>query len=96
MGRTDPRLVDRLVDSDPALRRQGERDVVHEPEVVWAATRARRHRGLRCAAGGAPGPRGAAGGAFFPSDVIEAGPDVPQEPGQPWTATTWTLNALQE
>ena len=62
MGRTDPRLVDRLVDSDPALRRQGERDVVHEPEVVWAATRARRHRGLRCAAGGAPGSRGAVGG----------------------------------
>ena len=24
------------------------------------------------------------------------GPNPPQEPGQPWTATTWTLNALRE
>ena len=67
---TDPSLVGWLLDSDPALRWQVERDLVHAPEVVWAATRAR--------------------------DVIGAGPDVPQEPGQPWTATTWSLNALRE
>ena len=31
-----------------------------------------------------------AGGAYFPADATE------DEPGQPWTATTWSLNALRE
>jgi len=31
-----------------------------------------------------------AGGANFPADATQA------EPGQPWTATTWSLNALRE
>lgn len=33
-----------------------------------------------------------AGGAYFPAGFAEA----PEEPGQPWTATTWCLNALRE
>ena len=31
-----------------------------------------------------------AGGAYFPADATK------DEPGQPWTATTWSLNALRE
>lgn len=98
MGMTDPSLVDWLLDSDPALRWQVERDLVHEPEVVWAATRARvATEGFGAQLVALQDPDGQwAGGAYFPRDVIEAGPDAPQEPGQPWTATTWSLNALRE
>jgi hypothetical protein len=41
------------------------------------------------------GPDGQwAGGAFFPSDFDFDGPEA--EDGQPWTATTWTLNSLRD
>lgn len=33
--------IEGLLDSDPALRWQVERDVLHEPAEVWEATRAR-------------------------------------------------------
>ena len=36
-----PRLLEWLLDSDPALRWQVERDLAHEPPEVWEATRAR-------------------------------------------------------
>jgi hypothetical protein len=35
-----------------------------------------------------------AGGAFFPADFDFPGPEAGQ--GQPWTATTWSLNSLRE
>ncbi|MFD9697964.1 squalene cyclase [Lentzea sp. NPDC059081] len=81
-----------LLDSDPALRWQVERDLVGEPAEVWQATRAR----VACEGFGArllaeQGSDGMwAGGAFFP-----AGFDGKEE-GQPWTATTWSLNSLRE
>ena len=79
-----------LLDSDPALRWQVERDLVRAPREVWEATRARVGRegfGARLLAlQGADGMW--AGGAFFPQGFAGG--------GQPWTATTWSLNSLRE
>ena len=95
-----------LLDSDPTLKWQVERDLLAEPERVWGATRDRmategfasRMLALQDADGQWDG------GAFFPQTREWAGEDPPQEwidqsestPGQPWTATTWTLNALRD
>lgn len=81
-----------LLDSDPALRWQVERDVEHAPPQVWQATRdrvAREGFGARLLALQDPDGQWA-GGAFFPHDATE------DEQGQPWTATTWSLNTLRE
>jgi hypothetical protein len=37
-----------------------------------------------------------AGGAFFPAGFDFDGPEAAPGAGQPWTATTWTLNTLRE
>ncbi|MEO6085591.1 MAG: squalene cyclase, partial [Umezawaea sp.] len=37
-----------------------------------------------------------AGGAYFPGDFDFNGPEAAQDAGQPWTATTWTLNTLRD
>ena len=85
-----------LLDSDPTLRWQVERDLLHEPPEVWQATKARiatEGFGARLLAlQDADGQW--AGGAFFPSDFDFEGSEAAG--GQPWTATTWTLNALRE
>ncbi|WIX90733.1 squalene cyclase [Amycolatopsis sp. DG1A-15b] len=84
-------LLARLRDTDPALRWQVERDLAGEPPAVWEATRARiasEGFGARLLAAQDPDGRWA-GGAFFP-----AGHHGDED--QPWTATTWTLNALRE
>ncbi|MFD6068189.1 prenyltransferase/squalene oxidase repeat-containing protein [Amycolatopsis lurida] len=81
-----------LLDSDPALRWQVERDLAHEPPEVWEATRARiatEGFGARLLAHQDPDGQWA-GGAFFPAGFTGA------EGGQPWTATTWSLNTLRE
>lgn len=81
-----------LLESDPSLRWQVERDLAAEPEDVWRTTRAR----VPVAGFGAQllshqDEDGRwAGGAYFPADATQ------DEPGQPWTATTWSLNALRE
>lgn len=82
-----------LVDSDPALRWQVERDLLDEPSDVWEATRARvaiEGFGARLLALQDPDGQWA-GGAFFPANF-----DGSQAPGQSWTATTWSLNSLRE
>jgi hypothetical protein len=87
-----------LLDQDPALRWQVERDLLHEPAVVWEATRARVATdgfGARLLAHQDDDGRWA-GGAFFPADFDFHGPEARPEAGQPWTATTWSLNALRE
>ena len=89
-------LIAWLLDSDPALRWQVERDLVGESSAVWEATRTRiategfgqRLLALQDADGQW------AGGAFFPKDFDFDGPEGSE--GQPWTATTWTLNTLRE
>ncbi len=87
-----------LLDSDPALRWQVERDIEGAPEEIWTATRARvttEGYGARLLAlQDADGQW--AGGAFFPKDYDFHGPEAAEGAGQPWTATTWTLNALRE
>ncbi|CAM3540238.1 squalene cyclase [Kibdelosporangium persicum] len=82
-----------LRDSDPALRWQVERDLIGEPSEVWQATRthiATEGFGARLLALQDSDGQWA-GGAFFP-----AGFRSEQGAGQPWTATTWTLNLLRE
>ena len=37
-----------------------------------------------------------AGGAYFPGDFDFHGPETADDAGQPWTATTWTLNTLRD
>ena len=82
-----------LLDSDPALRWQVERDLVRAPSAVWEATRARvATEGFGARLLALQDPDGQwAGGAFFPADFDEEGPEGAEGAGQPWTATTWTL-----
>jgi hypothetical protein len=82
-----------LRDSDPALRWQVESALLREPPEVWEATRAKvatEGFGARLLAHQDPDGQWA-GGAYFPADA-----DPATEVGQPWTATTWSLNALRE
>lgn len=83
-----------LLDHDPALRWQVERDLADAPDEVWQATRdcvAKEGFGARLLSHQDPDGQWA-GGAFFP-----AGHDfADQEADQPWTATTWALNSLRE
>ncbi|MCX4091648.1 squalene cyclase [Nocardia sp. alder85J] len=84
-----------LTDSDPTLRWQVERDLLHAPPEVWTATRARiatEGYGARLLALQDPDGQWA-GGAFFPADFDF---HTRETSGQPWTATTWTLNTLRE
>ncbi len=93
----DRALIDWLLDSDPALRWQVERDLVGAPEAVWQATRARvvtEGFGARLLALQDPDGQWA-GGAFFPGRDFRVPGDAEGE-GQPWVATTWSLNALRE
>jgi len=88
-------VTDWLLDSDPALRWQVERDVLYLPDEVWQATRARvatEGFGARLLAHQDPDGQWA-GGAFFPADFDWSTIDTA---GQPWTATTWSLNSLRE
>ena len=91
-------ILDWLVESDPALRWQVERDLVHSPEHVWEATRSRvSSEGLGARLLALQEPDGQwAGGSYFPGDFDFNGPEAAEGAGQPWTATTWALNALRE
>ncbi len=90
-------LEDWLLEADPALRWQVERDIIGAPEGIWRSTRARvatEGFGARLLALQASDGQWA-GGAYFPRDgdqAAESGGDK----GQPWTATTWALNSLRE
>jgi len=90
-------IITWLLDSDPALRWQVERDLLGEPAESWKATRARvgtEGFGARLLA--LQDVEGTwAGGAFFPADFDFRGDEMRRD-GQPWTATTWTLNSLRE
>jgi hypothetical protein len=90
----DVKFQDWLLNTDPALRWQVERDLTGAPEEVWQATRARvATEGLGAELLAHQDPDGQwAGGAYFPARRnFES-----QEPGQPWTATTWSLNTLRD
>lgn len=89
-------LLEWLLDSDPALRWQVERDLAGAPDDVWQATRARvATEGFGARLLALQDPDGQwAGGAYFPGDFDFDSAEA--EEGQPWTATTWSLNALRE
>ena len=94
----EPTLLDWLLDSDPALRWQVERDLAGAPPEVWEATRARMTReGAAARLLALQDPDGQwAGGAYFPHDFDFKGPEAAEGAGQPWSATTWTLNTLRD
>jgi hypothetical protein len=94
----DPALIRWLLDSDPALRWQVERDIVGADAGAWQETRARvASEGFGARLLALQDPDGQwAGGAFFPADFDFHGPEAAEGAGQPWTATTWTLNTLRE
>jgi hypothetical protein len=90
----DPHLRDWMLNTDPALRWQVERDLVGTDPEIWQATRARiATEGMGAELLSHQDPDGQwAGGAYFPG-----GWDFEStEPGQPWTATTWSLNTLRD
>ena len=92
--RLSPGLTAWLLDTDPALRWQVERDLLAEPEEVWGATRLRvTTEGIGARVLAAQDPDGRwAGGAFFPAGWTE---EKMRTQPQPWTATTWALNDLR-
>jgi hypothetical protein len=94
----NPETLDWLLDADPALRWQVERDLADARPEVWSATRARMAEegfGARLLAlQDADGQW--AGGAYFPGDFDFHGAEAGEDAGQPWTATTWTLNTLRD
>ena len=85
-----------LLDSDPALRWQVERDLLGESAEVWEATRARvATEGFGAVLLAKQDPDGQwAGGSYFPAGYF--GSAEAEEPGQPWIATTWSLKDLRE
>ena len=95
MSPTD--VISWLLDSDPALRWQVERDLLDAPPSQVEATRARIPvEGFGAALLAKQDPDGQwAGGAFFPAGFFDD-PANQNLPGQPWTATTWTLTTLRE
>lgn len=94
----DEVLLTWMLDSDPALCWQVERDLAHAPSAVWQATRARvPDEGFGAALLAKQDPDGQwAGGAFFPAGFDFDGPEAQPGAGQPWTATTWSLKSLRE
>jgi len=88
--------LDWLLDSDPSLRWQVERDLLGAPPAQWEATRARvATEGNGATLLAQQGDDGQwEGGAYFPAGFF--GSPESEMPGQPWTATTWTLKDLRE
>jgi hypothetical protein len=91
----DTGVIDWLLDSDPALRWQVERDLADASPDVWTTTRGRvATEGFGARLLALQEPTGQwAGGAFFPAGFEF---EAMETEGQPWTATTWTLNSLRE
>lgn len=87
---------DWLLGGDPAVRWQVERDLLGAPDAVWRATRARvASEGFGAALLSVQDPDGRwAGGAHFPGGFFDSA--EAEQPGQPWTATSWSLNQLRE
>ena len=90
-------VLDWLLDADPAIRWQALRDLADAPAEVVAAERARvatEGWGARLLA--LEGDDGQwEGGALFPARWGETAPDQ-RPPGQPWTATAYSLVALSD
>jgi hypothetical protein len=88
-----------LLAGDPALQWQVERDLLDAPPDAWLATRARTaSEGFAAKLLSLQDSDGQwAGGAYFPSRAEpRALVREDDEDGQPFIATTWSLNALRE
>jgi hypothetical protein len=94
----DPTLLDWMLDSDPALRWQVERDLAGLPAEVSEATRSSiPMEGFGAELLSLQDADGQwAGGAYFPAGFDFDGPEAQDGAGQPYTATTWSLNTLRE
>src|SRR5262245_15792454 len=94
----DSALHEWLLDSDPALRWQVERDIVRVPRNVWEATRARvATEGFGARLLALQDSDGQwAGGAFFPKGVDLNSPNAADVSGQPWLATTWSRRTCRQ
>jgi hypothetical protein len=91
--------IEWMLDSDPALKWQVERDILGLPEIDWQKTRAlTSSEGFAAKLLALQDEDGQwAGGAYFPTrEDARALPYVEGEKGQPYIATTWTLNSLRE
>lgn len=86
------------MDSDPALVWQVERDLLGAPEEVWRSARNRvATEGFGARLLSLQDSDGQwAGGAYFPGDFDFGTPNPADDGGQPYLATTWSLNALRE
>lgn len=95
----DAHVLTWMLDTDPALRWQVERDLAGEPPSVWRETRSRvATEGMGARLLALQDSDGQwAGGAYFPTRADARAVNHPDdEEGQPYTATTWSLNALRE
>ncbi|AZS38106.1 hypothetical protein CVS47_02757 [Microbacterium lemovicicum] len=92
----DPKTLDWLLDTDPALRWQVQRDLLQAPPEVWQETRSRvATEGFGAELLSHQDDDGQwLGGAYFPAGYFDS-PEA-EEPGQPWVATTWSLKDLRE
>ena len=91
--------IEWMLDSDPALKWQVERDILGLSEAQWQKTRAlTATEGIGARLLALQDEDGQwAGGAYFPTrEDARALPYVEGEKGQPYIATTWTLNSLRE
>jgi len=87
-----------LLDSDPTLRWQVERDLLNTPQATWLQTKSEMlEYGFARQLLDVQDEDGQwAGGSYFPKEFDFKGPEAAPGAGQPWTATTWSLNALRE
>jgi len=94
----DVALTEWLLTSDPALRWRVQRDITGEASAVWQATKATvATEGLGARLVALQDADGQwAGGSYFPAGWDWHGPEAQKGMGQPWVATTWSLNALRE
>ena len=93
-----PAITEWLLDADPALRWQVERDLAGAPQETWEATRSRvATEGFGARLLELQDDDGQwDGGAYYPGGFDFDGPEAADGAGQPWTATTWALNSLRE
>jgi hypothetical protein len=94
----DSAVLDWMLDTDPALRWQVERDLAGAPRELWLGTCSRvATEGFGAKLLALQDADGQwAGGAYFPKDFDFEGPEAADGAGQPYTATTWSLNALRD
>jgi hypothetical protein len=92
---TNNSVIDWLLESDPSIRWQTMRDLLHAPEPDWQAERAKVETegwGARLLSHQDEDGQWA-GGAFFPRGFES---QEWQQVGQPWTATAFSLSQLRE